>query len=242
MAFPLELSGEQMQEMGQAAVDFIASFVDGLEASPANGWSADPNLREALLRGPGESASDFGVLFESFKEAASLAVETAGPRFVGLYSWWRVVYLCPGRVPCPKRESLHRTPDMAPELVAMEHGVLQWLCREFRLPKTAGGLITTGGSMATLSAVVAARSQRLGENFADGTIYVTDFTHHCVRKAGAYRRVSGSRYRKVPVRTTYGWTEEGGEDDRAGSKGGAKAFLSGGERGYHSYRDCRRHQ
>ena len=199
MAFPLELSGEQMHEMGQAAVDFIASFVDGLEAAPADGRSKDSHLRKALLRIQEENASDFGSLLELFTEAAGLAVETAGPRFAayipggGLFSSALAEFLA---------RSVNRFtghPDMAPELVAMEHGVLQWLCREFRLPKTAGGLITTGGSMATLSAVVAARSQRLGENFADGTIYVTDFTHHCVRKAALIAGFPAARIRSVPT-------------------------------------------
>jgi glutamate/tyrosine decarboxylase-like PLP-dependent enzyme len=197
MAFPLELSGEQMQEMGQAAVDFIAGFVDGLEAGPANGWSANPDLRETLLCGPGESASDFGVLLESFKKAAGLAVETAGPRFVayvpggGLFTSALAEFLARS----VNRFTGHR--DMAPELVAMEHGVLRWLCREFRLPDTAGGVVTTGGSVATLSAIVAARFQRLGEDFANGTLYITDYTHHCVIKAARIAGFRADQIRKV---------------------------------------------
>jgi aromatic-L-amino-acid/L-tryptophan decarboxylase len=199
MAFPLELSGKQMQEMGQAAVDFIASFVDGLEAAPADGRSEDSHLREELLRIQGEDASDFGILLELFSAAAGLAVETAGPRFAayipggGLFSSALAEFLARG----VNRFTGH--PDMAPELVAMEHGVLQWLCREFRLPDTAGGLITTGGSMATLSAVVAARSQRLGEDFANGTIYITDYTHDCVRKAALIAGFPAARVRSVPT-------------------------------------------
>ena len=199
MAFPLELSGKQMHEMGQAAVDFIASFVDGLEAAPADGRSEDSHLGETLLRIQEENAPDFGSLLELFSAAAGLAVETAGPRFAayipggGLFASALAEFLA---------RSVNRFtghPDMAPELVAMEHGVLQWLCREFQLPNTAGGLITTGGSMATLSAVVAARSQRLGEDFADGTIYVTDYTHHCVRKAALIAGFPAARVRSVPT-------------------------------------------
>ncbi|MGH3275924.1 MAG: pyridoxal phosphate-dependent decarboxylase family protein [Streptosporangiaceae bacterium] len=199
MAFPLEVNGEQMQEMGHAAVDFIANFVDGLDAGPADGRSADSYPRKELLRIQDESASDFGTLLKLFKAAAGLAVETAGPRFAayipggGLFASALAEFLA---------RSVNRFtghPDMAPELVAMEHGVLQWLCREFRMPDTAGGLITTGGSMATLSAVVAARSQRLGENFADGTIYTTDYTHHCVRKAARIAGFPAARVRYVPT-------------------------------------------
>ena len=183
MAFPLELSGEHMQQMGQAAINLIADFVDGLKAAPTDGRSANPDLRAALLRAPGESASDFEVLLELFRTAADLAVETAGPGFVayvpggGLFASALAEFLA---------RSVNRFtghPDMAPELVAMEHGVLRWLCREFRLPDSSGGIVTTGGSVATLSAIVAARVQKLGKDFANGTIYTTSHTHHCVRKA-----------------------------------------------------------
>ena len=199
MAFSLELSGKEMHEMGQAAVNFIASFVDGLEAAPADGRSEDSHLREELLRIQEENAPDFGSLLELFTEAAGLAVETAGPRFAayipggGLFASALAEFLA---------RSVNRFtghPDMAPELVAMEHGVLQWLCHEFGLPDTAGGIVTTGGSMATLSAVVSARSQRLGEDFADGTIYITDFTHHCVKKAALIAGFPAARIRSVPT-------------------------------------------
>jgi aromatic-L-amino-acid decarboxylase len=199
MTFPLELSGAQMQEMGQAAVDLVASFVDGLEVSPADARRVDPQLRAALLRCPGENGANFDVLLESFRAAASLAVETAGPRFAafipggGLFAAALAEFLSRGF----NRFTGHS--DMAPELVAMEYGVLRWLCREFGLPNTAGGIVTTGGSMATLSAIVAARFNRLGEDFTDGTLYITEHTHHCVRKAARIAGFRADRIRLVRV-------------------------------------------
>jgi aromatic-L-amino-acid/L-tryptophan decarboxylase len=81
----------------------------------------------------------------------------------------------------------------------MEHGVLSWLCRQFGLPATAGGLITTGGSLATLAAVVAARHDRLGEDFTGGTLYVTAHTHHCVAKAARVAGLPAAAVRVVPT-------------------------------------------
>src|SRR5919112_933116 len=51
------------------------------------------------------------------------------------------------------------------------------------LPPQSQGVLTPGGSMSTLSAVVAARSDRLGESFVDGTLYVSAEVHHSVAKA-----------------------------------------------------------
>jgi len=201
MGYPLEPHARDMRQMGQSAVDFVVRFVAGLDGAPADGRSADPDpgLRRALLAAPGEEGADLDGLLELFGVAAGRAVETAGPCYAayvpggGLYTSALAEFLA---------RSVNRytgLPGIAPELVAMEAGVLRWLCGEFRLPGTAGGLVTTGGSMATLSAIVAARFQRLGEDFAKGTVYITEHTHHCVAKAARIAGIPASRVRKVPT-------------------------------------------
>jgi len=71
----------------------------------------------------------------------------------------------------------------APGLVTLELSVLRWIANLFGLPPEAMGTFTTGGSTATLSAMVTARAEMLGEEFADGIVYVTAQTHGCVAKA-----------------------------------------------------------
>jgi aromatic-L-amino-acid/L-tryptophan decarboxylase len=77
--------------------------------------------------------------------------------------------------------------------------VLRWLCHLFGLPPGAGGLLTTGGTMATLSMLVAARQDRLGDSVAPGTIYVSDQTHYCVRKAARIAGFPAAQVRTVPT-------------------------------------------
>jgi aromatic-L-amino-acid decarboxylase len=88
---------------------------------------------------------------------------------------------------------------LAPGPVAVEHGVMRWLCEVFGMPEGAIGMATTGGSMATLSALVAARHDRLGDDFTDGTLYVTEHTHRCVAKAA---RIAGFRDDQLRIVTT----------------------------------------
>lgn len=199
MTFPLEPSAEHMRRMGQAAVELVIRFVDGLEDARADGRDPDSSLRGALLAPPGKDEVDFDKLLDMFNAAAGRAVETAGPRFAayvpggGLYASALAEFVA---------RSLNRftgAPDIAPELVAMESGILRWLCDEFQLPDVSAGVVTTGGSMATLSAIVAARFQRLGEDFSKGTIYVTQHTHHCVAKAALIAGFPARRVRKVPT-------------------------------------------
>jgi len=88
---------------------------------------------------------------------------------------------------------------MAPGLAEIETQAVRRLARMVGLPRGAGGLLTTGGSLATLSAVVAARTAALGERFLDGTIYASTEAHHCLERAASYAGFPRDAIRKVPV-------------------------------------------
>ncbi|MEV5749119.1 aminotransferase class V-fold PLP-dependent enzyme [Actinoallomurus sp. NPDC052308] len=51
-----------------------------------------------------------------------------------------------------------------------------------------------------LAGLVAARHDRLGEDIAGGTLYVTEHTHHCVAKAARIAGLPASSVRTVPTR------------------------------------------
>ena len=79
--------------------------------------------------------------------------------------------------------------DLAPGFVALEDGLLRWLASLFCLPANANGLLTTGGSQAMLSMILAAREQHASHgDLSRARIYVSDQAHHCVQKAA---RIAG---------------------------------------------------
>jgi aromatic-L-amino-acid decarboxylase len=207
--YPLEPGPEQMQELGQAALDWVTRFVEGLARAPSDGrntatpstgtQSPDPALREALLAEPREDPSEFGVLLALFGAAAAQAIETAGPAYLGYVPGGGLYVSALAEFLARSANRFTGLAATAPELAAMEHGVLRWLCRTFRLPETAGGLITTGGSMATLSAIVAARQDRLGEDFSAGTLYLSARTHHSAAKAARVAGLPAAAVRVVPT-------------------------------------------
>lgn len=75
--------------------------------------------------------------------------------------------------------------DQAPVLVEFEKQVIHLFCREFGLPTTAFGILTSGGSSANLTAIICARVQALGDtgDFSKARLYVSDQVHHSVQKA-----------------------------------------------------------
>lgn len=61
---------------------------------------------------------------------------------------------------------------------------LNWMLKWFKFPlKSGGGIFTSGGSMANLTALVTARTQKCGEDFSKAIIYMSDQTHSSNIKA-----------------------------------------------------------
>ena len=86
----------------------------------------------------------------------------------------------------------------APGLIALEQGVIRWMCDIFNLPDESSGVLFSGGSTANLTATVAARS-RLGPDFGHGVVYTSERAHHSVVKAARMAGVHPERIRLIPV-------------------------------------------
>lgn len=73
----------------------------------------------------------------------------------------------------------------APGAARMEHAMLRWLADVVGYPDSAEGDLTSGGSMATLSAVVTAREACAVKSaeIQNAVVYLTAHTHHTFRKA-----------------------------------------------------------
>lgn len=197
--YPLDPSPEQMREMGEEALEYVIGFLHGLEGAPAQ--NVEGALEEALrLRGsPPEHGVPFEEAFDDFRGAAARALETAGPGYLpyipggGLFASALAQFVT---------MAVNRFPNLwevAPGLAQIEQNVIRWICDLFGYPDEARGILTTGGSIANLSAVVTARHVKLGEEFADGTYYLSEQAHASVPKAAAIAGMPRRAMRLVPV-------------------------------------------
>ena len=66
--------------------------------------------------------------------------------------------------------------------IAAELALVDFLRRECGLPDTAGGLFVSGGSMANITALVAARESKLGDDISRGVAYCSSQTHSSVER------------------------------------------------------------
>ncbi len=73
----------------------------------------------------------------------------------------------------------------SPGAVTMENELIDWMKSIFGFPKTAIGNLTSGGSIANLIALTAARDKHgiKSNNITNSVIYVSSQVHHCINKA-----------------------------------------------------------
>ena len=72
----------------------------------------------------------------------------------------------------------------SPSAAELEIVTVNWLLKLFKFPvKRGGGIFTSGGSMANLTALVTARTQKCGDDFSKAVIYMSDQTHSSNIKA-----------------------------------------------------------
>jgi aromatic-L-amino-acid/L-tryptophan decarboxylase len=188
-----------MLVMGRAVLDELAGFVEGLPGAPSVDVDGLADLMPQLLAPPGEEPAEFGVLLSRLQLAMGKAVETAGPSYLAYIPGGGLFTSALAELITRVYNRYTGVSALAPGAVALEQGVMRWLCRQFDLPPDAVGVMSTGGSMATLSALVAARERVLGEDFSDGTLYVTTNTHRSVAKAARVAGISAARVRVVPT-------------------------------------------
>ena len=90
-----------------------------------------------------------------------------------------------------------------PGAADMEASLLRWMCRLVGYPDEAAGDLTSGGSLATLSAVVTARDTHGIEpaHIARTCVYHTRQAHHCVDTALQVAGMGSVLRRQVPMIT-----------------------------------------
>ena len=81
--------------------------------------------------------------------------------------------------------------EMSPTLTALEHRVVRWMCDAVGFPEGSGGTLTSGGTEATFTALLAARAAALPDAWMNGiteprpVVLCGEHTHYAVTRAVA---------------------------------------------------------
>lgn len=200
MSFPLEPDPSQRHLLTDAVTRLLDDFYASLDRLPLHGQPLTDADVDLLDRGPTEAGRDLDEVMgmvQVANQAGSLHPAGGHMAYIpngGLFTGALGSFLASG---------LNRYTGVtlgAPGLARLEATVLRWLGDLYELPETdAGGILLSGGSMANFTALVAARTTCLPEDFLAGTMYVTPHAHHSVAKAARLAGFPPSRVRVVPA-------------------------------------------
>lgn len=93
----------------------------------------------------------------------------------------------------------------SPGAVRIENMCIRWMCDLIGYPKGAAGNLTSGGSIANLIGLVAARDDSgiSAGDFERAVIYTTHQVHHCVIKAIKFAGLQDAEVRTIPMDDRY---------------------------------------
>ncbi|MFN7147236.1 MAG: pyridoxal phosphate-dependent decarboxylase family protein, partial [Myxococcota bacterium] len=196
----LELTDAEMRDMVDRAMDRLVPWLAGLPTAPVHDLDKAQRLVRALREPmPEEGVSYRRVLGQLFERILPIGLNTASPGYLAYIPGGGLFHAAVADLVADATNRFVGIWAAAPGLVQVEQNVVRWFADLAGLPDTAGGLLTTGGSLANLGAVVAARHEKLGEDFLRGTIYTSSQAHHSVRKAARVAGFPDANVRVVPV-------------------------------------------
>jgi aromatic-L-amino-acid decarboxylase len=189
-----------MRALVARAMDRIVAYVESLPTQPAS----DPEGLAALARSLAAPIPEAAVPVDDllsivFDRAATKGHNGASPGFMAYIPGGGVFASAVADLMADTVNRYTGVWEAAPGLVQLETNVIRWFCDLVGYPPTAGGILTSGGSLAHFSAVVAARRERLPEDFLAGTFYASEEAHHSIRKAAMLAGFPLDRVRSVPV-------------------------------------------
>lgn len=198
MSLPLEPDPGQRHRLTDAVTRLLDDFYSSLDRLPVNGRPLTEDDEDLLALPPGEegrAVDDVLGAVQVANRAGSLHPAGGHMAYIpngGLFTGALGAFLASG---------LNRYTGVtlgAPGLARLEASVLRWLSDLFELPEAAaGGVLLSGGSTANFTALVAARTSRLPEDFLAGTIYVSPHAHHSVVKAARLAGFPAARVKLV---------------------------------------------
>jgi aromatic-L-amino-acid decarboxylase len=197
---PLEPSEDDLRRLLDETVRRVVAHIGSLPAQPADGTAGATALARTLIeREPPEGGTPAGPLLDLlFERAIPASFNNAGPGFLAYIPGGGQPYVAAADLISSAVNRYVGVFSPAPALVQLETNVIRWFVRAVGYPRSAGGFLTSGGSLANFSALVAARHEKLPENFLKGTLYVSDQGHHCIRKAALLAGFPAGNVREIP--------------------------------------------
>jgi aromatic-L-amino-acid decarboxylase len=192
---PLDMAPEEFRRLGHALVDEIARFLASLPERPVTREGSPQELRALLPQGvlPERGAAPDRLLREAAQLLFDHSLLNGHPRFCG--------YITSSAAPIGALADLLAAavnPNvgawvLSPLATEIEAQTIAWIAELLGYPSSCGGLLVSGGNMANVVGLLAARNARLPWDVRAGgmhtgdrravRIYASTETHTWLQKA-----------------------------------------------------------
>ena len=206
-----ECSAEEIRRVGREVVDLIAEHLTTLPGRPV--FRPYPAARADAMAGtpmPSDGTDASAILAEFAETIEPYPLGNGHPRF---YGWVN----SPPAVMGVFAEALAAAmnPSCAGgnhAAVHLERQVLRWFAEMLGFPGDAGGLLVSGGSMATVTALAVARhvataggvrDRGLARTGSPLVVYTSAEGHGCIRKAVELLGLGAEHLRAIPCDEAY---------------------------------------
>lgn len=195
---------EGLRELGHRMLDDMVDFMAGVRERPV--WQPMREDVRARLKDPfPQGPSDLSDVYAQFQELIAPYIPgNIHPRFLGwVQGGGNPVGVLAELLAATLNANLGGR-DHAP--VEVERQVLRWAAQMMGFPETSSGMLVTGASMANMTAVLVARTARLGAEVRRQGIggrklvaYTSPATHHCVTRAIDMIGLGSDALRLIPT-------------------------------------------
>jgi glutamate/tyrosine decarboxylase-like PLP-dependent enzyme len=195
----LEPSAEEIRDWGNSVTQFMIDYLGGLRDRPAYRRTSSREIRSELDSKLPVKGTDFDSLLKVFRDTiVPFSRQNAHPHMFGYVQ-------SPGTPIAAFADLLASTLNAnltiwrsAPAPVELERLTIDWIRQILGFPAEAGGLFVSGGSMANLAALAAARQTKehlLGRL----RMYASSATHFSITKAAALLGIGRENVQHVAV-------------------------------------------
>lgn len=201
LARQLEPSAATRKKVRQEVVDYSENFLEKLAKGKAYEAHSDRGL--GLLKSPiGDKPTPISRLLKLLQKSVDFpALNPASGGHLGYIPGGGVYYAALGDYMADVTNRYAGVFYAGPGAVRMENLLIRWVANLVGYPSSAGGNLTSGGSIANLIGICTARDAKgiTADRVKRSVIYLTRQAHHSVEKA---IRIAGLRecvHRYVPM-------------------------------------------
>src|SRR5438132_12125669 len=195
----LDPTPDEVGDWGNSVIQLMAEYLGGLRDHKVYRHISSRDIRDSLDPALPSKGIDFDALLKVFREnIIPFSRQNAHPRMFGYVQ-------SPGTPLAAFADLLASTLNAnltiwrsAPAPVELERLTIDWIRQILGFPVEAGGLFVSGGSMANLAALAAAR-QTKEDSLGRLRMYASSATHFSITKAAALLGIGRENMQNVAV-------------------------------------------